>query len=175
MNWQSTLIETISNELKQDSQWFRLINEFKKGKSNRNIHLAIFTEPFLSYIFDGKKVLESRFSQKNRMPHGNISKGDIVVVKKTGGAIEGVFEAGNVISYKHLTPEKLDEIKQKYSNDICSNSDPDFWTYRSKAKYATLVQVKKHKRINPFKIEKRDRRAWVVLNGNSPQMKIPLR
>lgn len=52
-----------------------VLNELK----SKAIHLGIFSEPYLSYMLDGKKTIESRFSKKKIMPYNRITKEDIVM------------------------------------------------------------------------------------------------
>ena len=53
-------------------------------------------EPYLSLLLEGEKTMESRFSQKMIQPFHQVSKGDIIILKKSGGDIVGVFEAKDV-------------------------------------------------------------------------------
>lgn len=53
------------------------INELR----NKTIHLGIFSEPYLTYMLEGKKTIESRFSKNKIIPYNQITKDDIVIVK----------------------------------------------------------------------------------------------
>lgn len=138
----------------------------KEGEKKVRKHLAILTQPFLDYILEGKKTIESRFSRVKCAPFGVIEEGDIVLLKETGGLVLGEFTAGKVTSLSGLTPERIKELAQ-YSKEICSDADPEFWQKRADCTYATLMQVSGVKRYaEPFSFPKKDRRGWVVIEDN---------
>lgn len=62
----------------------------------------------------------------------------------------------------------LKQIKTEYSELICSIYDKDFWDNRERANYASLIEVKKIKKIHPVKSEKKDRSGWSVLREGLP-------
>ncbi|MCI9434957.1 MAG: hypothetical protein HFI86_06785 [Bacilli bacterium] len=41
---------------------------------NQKIHLGIFSEPYLTYMLEGKKTIESRFSKNKIVPYNKIQK-----------------------------------------------------------------------------------------------------
>jgi len=125
-------------------------------------HLAVFHQFFLDLILAGKKTIESRFSQKKIAPYGQISKGDLILMKKAGGNILGKFLVGEVHEFNELDSTKMKEIKIKYGKEMVADADSLFWKKRSKAKFATLIFIEKVERCKiPF--SKKDRRSWIVL------------
>ena len=66
---------------------------------NKKVHLGIFSEPYLTYILDGKKIIDSRFSKNKIAPYNQITKKDIVIVKKSGGNVLGYFTVKNVLFF----------------------------------------------------------------------------
>ena len=162
MKWKGKLIEYIFEEIKKDPEW---------GKTSERIlidptigvHLAIFNEPFLALIYKGEKKIESRFSINQVAPFMRIAKGDIVILKPSGGPVTGIFLAGDVNFFANLTKAKLKEIEKNYGRKICSHYDSNFWANRAVTKYTTLIEVGKIKALTPFKIEKKDRTAWSIL------------
>lgn len=66
--------EIIDNLEKQLSH-----NEMAKIK-NKNVHLGIFSDPYLTYMLDGLKSIESRFSKNRIAPYNKITKDDIVII-----------------------------------------------------------------------------------------------
>lgn len=135
--------------------------------SDTRIHLAIFQGPFLNLLFEGQKTIESRFSKNRIAPHSQIGEGDLVLVKKSGGPVLGLFEAGEVRSYTKLSPSKLHDIRENYGDRICSRYDSQFWVKKKDANYATLVQVKWIKRIKPLKCGKKDRSGWTIIKHHN--------
>ena len=47
-----------------------------------SVHLAILLEPYLQYILDGTKTVESRFSKNRIAPYNMVEPGDVVLLKK---------------------------------------------------------------------------------------------
>jgi hypothetical protein len=160
MKWKSKLIRKIISELKANAD--HSIN-ILKNKSSVGIHLAVFNEPFLALIFKGEKKIESRFSINKVRPYDKIEKNDIVILKSSGGPVTGFFIAGNVSFFSNLNDIKLDEIRRKYGKQICADYDPNFWDNRSSTNYATLIEVKNVTPLLPFRIEKKDRTAWTIV------------
>ncbi|MCE9551905.1 MAG: ASCH domain-containing protein [Planctomycetes bacterium] len=131
------------------------------------VHLAIFVEPYLQYILDGKKTVESRFSVHRCPPYGTVREGDVVLLKRASGPIVGLCRVGTVWSYE-LNPDSLSELRSEFASAICAQ-DPSFWIERSSASYATLMRLQHVRPISPIEIDKRDRRGWVVLRRRSRQ------
>jgi dephospho-CoA kinase/ASC-1-like (ASCH) protein len=128
-----------------------------RGMIKNGLHLAIIDQPFLDLILSGNKKIETRFSVKKHAPYQKVAKGDIVFFKEPSKPIIGYFTVKNTEYYN----SNLNEIKIKYSNDICSFADPEFWEKRKEKKYVSLIWIDEIKKINPFDIKKKDRRGWV--------------
>lgn len=162
MKWKGKLIDSIYETLKEDSLWGgtaeRILTDPHIG-----IHLAVFNEPFLALIYKGEKKIESRFSINQISPFNKIVKGDIVIMKSSGGPISGIFLAGEVYFFSNFSKEKAKEIEKKYGKSICTHYDPNFWASRTSMKYASLIKIEKLKALTPFKIEKKDRLAWSTI------------
>lgn len=130
-------------------------------------HVAVFTAPFIELILSGKKTVEGRFTKVKCLPFGRVFPGDVVRMKQSGGPLIGEFSVRKVDSFSDLTGAKLDGIRATYSRPLCVSADPDYWTHRSHARYATLIHVTDVKRYaSPIVFPKHDRRAWVV--GDQP-------
>jgi ASC-1-like (ASCH) protein len=139
-------------------------------------HLAIFTQPYLNLILSSEKTIESRFSQNKIVPFSKIKTGDKIIMKQSGGLVYGEFTAGKVIflseNFAFFNPQKIKiegdlSIAKKFSKEICTNADKDFWQKRKLAKYATLIEIKN---LNTYKNPRpchekdpKDRRAWIIL------------
>jgi cytidylate kinase len=142
--------ETPANVLKHVSQ---------NIPTDAGVHVAIFIEPFLKYLLDGRKTVESRFSRTRRAPFKQVHPGDIILLKRTGGPIVGLCRVAQVWSYV-LNPSSWKEVKQ-FASSICADSS--FWTDRAKANYATLIRIDNVQRITPLRLEKQSRLGWLVL------------
>lgn len=147
------LLTNVSSDLEP------VIRPFETG-SDVSLHLAVFVEPYLSYVLDGSKTVESRFSTRPIPPHGCVREGDVILLKPSGRPIVGWCRAGTVWSYE-LDPSSWEEIRDRFSPAL--RAQDDFWETRQAAQYATLIRVEDVHEVVPTPIDKRDRRGWVVL------------
>ena len=125
------------------------------------LHLAVFNEPFLGFIADGTKTIESRFSKNRIAPFERIAKGDIILLKRPGEGITGVCIVDKVWFYR-LLPGTIASIRSEFGLGICAEDDK-FWDDRKEASYCTLMWVSRYMGFESIPITKRDRRGWVVL------------
>ncbi len=129
-------------------------------------HLAIFTQPWLDLILDGKKTIDSRLSKVRCAPYGKIKARDVVYMKESVGLVKGEFIASKIETYEDLTPEILYDINSHYHNEIFV--DVGFEEFREKwtvAKYATLIHITNVRTYKkPFPFPKKDRRSWILLD-----------
>jgi hypothetical protein len=136
-------------------------------------HLAIFTPPFLDLILDGKKTIEGRFSKVRCAPFESVEEGDVVLMKKSGGLVQGAFVVAKVETFRNLNSEALKNLETAYSEGLCASADPLYWERRKDCKYATLLHVGKFQRFEkPFPFPKKDRRGWVVLKTPIPDIEL---
>jgi ASC-1-like (ASCH) protein len=127
-------------------------------------HLAIFIPPYLDLILQGKKTIESRFSKVRSAPYERVKVGDIVLMKRSGGMVEGEFTVAWVETFCNLTTHSLQELARVYTQELCADADARFWDKRSRSRYATFMSIAYPLRYaHPFPYPKRDRRGWVVL------------
>jgi hypothetical protein len=164
MKWKDKLLRQLIVHLRQDEEWKPYVAKLEKSAPPLGIHLAIFTEPILTALLVGIKTVESRFSLNRIQPFGKVQTGDIVVVKKSGGPVVAVFVSGEIRSYSNLTPEKVDEIRSKYGLLLGLSENDAFWVEKRDARYATLIDIEVVKRLDPCRIEKKDRTSWVIIN-----------
>ena len=155
----------LREHLGAEAPWAVALDEL--ADSTAGLHLAVLSEPFLSWLLDGSKTIESRFSRVRCAPYGTLAEGDIVVVKKTGGPVTGAFQAGTVRSY-HLTPARVAQLRDQYAAQICAD-DNQFWADRADCAYATLVDVTHVRLLAAQAFPKKDRRGWVQLTQPSHQ------
>ncbi len=161
MKWKDKLINDLIRILQNDPEW-SLILDGAIHENRGSIHLAVFNEPFLTMIFSGEKEIESRFSINNVAPFSRVRKGDIIIIKKSGGNIEGVFLAGETLYFSNLTQERLSQIEQQYGKKIGWHVDPDFFSNKSSANYLSLIFIDKVRKC-VSETSKADRTAWSVL------------
>lgn len=159
-----TLFKKLQNSIDDNSYWYDYLKTFESWHElPHGIHLSIFVEPYLTYILEGKKTVESRFSINRSPPYQKVRTGDILLLKLSGGPIVGMCQVTNVWSYE-LDSKSWKMIKKEFTDSLCAQ-DPQFWNDRRYACYATLMKIKKPTSIKSFEVEKRDRRGWVVLRS----------
>ena len=139
----------------KDDIWLNRINKCSR------FHVAIFKKPYLELILNGTKTMESRFSKIKCDPYLRVGLGDIILMKKSGGDIIGLFTVEKALCYE-LNPELLRRIKIDYGDSLCI--DADFIKAKENSKYVTLIAIDEILKINPIKFEKADRRAWIVFD-----------
>ncbi len=132
---------------------------FETGSERSHLHLAIFVEPYLTYILEGKKTVESRFSSVRCAPYDKVQAGDVILLKKAGGPVSGVCRASSAWFYE-INRSSLTEIRREFAQQICP-AEPDFWSARKDTCFATLISLSDVKRLQEFSVRKRDRRGWV--------------
>lgn len=126
----------------------------------RDMHLGIFSEPYLSYMLQGKKTIESRFSKNKVLPYNNIKKDDIVIVKKSSGNVMAYFEVKDVIFFD-LNETFIDDIKAEYNDALCVSEE--FWELKKNSNYATLIIIDNLVILKPFSINKKGMQTWIKL------------
>ena len=131
----------------------------RTANAKRTIHVAVMAEPFLTFLLEGKKTIESRFSKHAIAPYRQIKPGDLVLVKRTGGPVTGYFTVGKVLELQ-LGRTSLERIKTDYGSAICA--DASFWEAQQNKRYATLITVQDVHSMHPIPLAKRDRRGWVT-------------
>lgn len=131
--------------------------EMNKIKS-KHIHLGVFSEPYLTYMLKGEKTIESRFSKNRIAPYNQITKDDIVIVKKSGSDVFGYFTIKDVL-FIDLNVTSIEEIKAKYDKQLCV--DETFWTSKKNSNYATLLIIDKMCKLKPFHINKKGMQTWI--------------
>lgn len=159
------LKDRLRDELSGDSFWDSCMEEAEgSAGAPRSVHLAVFREPYLQLIIDGKKTVESRFSVVRCAPYLRVKPGDIVLLKRSGGPVNAICTVGAVWSYE-LDPKSWVEVK-RFADALCA-TDPSFWSEKEGAAYATLMQIRDVKELPSLAFKKRDRRGWVVLQDRA--------
>lgn len=168
--WATRAVEHMQRELRQDHRWSKTLTP--KLAPLRTVHLAVFIEPFLTYVLDGRKSIESRFSTRQCAPFRRVSVGDIILLKEASGPVRGICEVAKTW-YFDLESMPLSEVRERFADGICATDD-DFWRAREKADYATLLKLRCVREVSPLSCPKRDRRGWVVLPSIREQLPLPI-
>ena len=158
------LLDHLRSASRRDSQWDTLIDPFFTADANTGIHIAVLVEPYLRFILDGTKTVESRFSRNGCAPYKRVTTGHLVLLKKPAGPIVGACFVSDVWFYR-LTPAVLQEIRQRFGPAI--QPQYGFWEARANAAFATLMRLVDVQVLPSVHIPKRDRRGWVVLRNQA--------
>jgi len=164
------IINHLISSTNSDQFWRSYIESIVNGELKASIHLAVFIEPFLSYVFDGKKTIESRFSINRISPFEKVRKDDIILLKKSGGPVLGICRIKDAWFYR-LDRKLWKEIRRDYSDAICA-TDSSFWRSKEKAAFATLMEIDRVYRVEPITFSKKDRRGWMTLADRNNQFEI---
>lgn len=140
-------------------------NSFWKNKllasDSIRLHIAVMVQPYLSRVLDGEKTIESRYSVNMVAPFGKVKTGDIVLLKKSGGDIVALFEAGKIRYFKLTDSSDLWRIRSKYNDRLVI--EDWFWETKKESRFATLIDINELFVLPRFKINKRNRAAWMTL------------
>lgn len=169
-DWAMYAVEHMQRELQRDARWSKTLTA--EPTATRTVHLAVFVEPFLTFVLEGKKSIESRFSTRQCAPFRRVSIGDIVLLKEASGPVRGICEVAKTW-YFDLETMPLADVRERFANGICATDDA-FWRAREKADYATLLKLRSVRRVSPIRCPKRDRRGWVVLPTPTEQLPLPI-
>ena len=132
------------------------------GSTSFSVHLAVLLEPYLKFILEGSKTIESRFSKNRIAPYRAVESGDVVLLKRSASkSVSGLCIVRSAWFYQ-LDNENLQVIKSEFSAGLRAEGS-SFWEERQSARFATLMRIAEVYQLPPIEIQKRDRRGWVVL------------
>src|SRR5262245_24088979 len=95
------LIERLRNAMPTCSFWPTYLDDYIVPQpSSVSLHLGVFSEPYLRFILEGTKTVESRFSIKPCAPYRRVAEGDIILLKEVGGPVVGLCQVGSVWYYE---------------------------------------------------------------------------
>ena len=106
-------------------------------------------------------------------PFGKVNEGDIVYMKESGGLVKGMFIVADVETFENLTAGQIcDLFYKEYREQIFTPEGavemydpPKKWLT---AKHATLIHIAEPVKFDepyPLPFQKRDPRAWLVLDA----------
>ncbi|SRR6266702_8579539 len=165
----SSLVNALRSNLHGDTFWEGYLNQVTgRHYFPFALHLAVLVEPYLQFILDGRKTVESRFSTRRFPPYKSVQRGDVILLKRSGGPIMGLCQVADAWFYQ-LDPTSWKTIQEEFAQAICAQ-DPIFWKDREHASFATLIRIKHVRSLMPIQYNKRDRRGWVILQDVNEQL-----
>jgi hypothetical protein len=93
------------------------------------------------------------------------------LLKQSSGPVVGICELSCIWSFDLRTSD-ISNVRARFEDGLCA--DADFWSTRSQARFATLMQVAHVTALPAVAIEKRDRRGWVALGAIKMQQELSL-
>src|SRR5437762_5743619 len=118
-NWKFTLLDRLSFLCRNTTFANALGSDNSVG-----VHLAVFIEPYLTFLLEGKKTVESRFSINKHAPFEQVQPGDIIILKRSSGPVCGVCKVASVWFYR-LDERTWPEI-ERFSEALCMDGSA-FW------------------------------------------------
>ena len=113
----------------------------------------------MSYMLDGRKTIESRFSKNRIAPYHQMTKDDVVIIKRSGGPSVGLMTLQEVL-YFDLTIDSISKIREKYKTSLFV--DDTFWESKEACRYATLMVIDQIMKVTPFSIRKKGMQSWIA-------------
>jgi hypothetical protein len=141
------------------------MQQLKAPEITAGVHLAIFVEPYLTAVLQGRKTIESRFGVHRRPPYLCVHSDDFILLKQSGGPVVGLALARSAEFYQ-LSPTVLADIRARFAYQLFALDD-EFWESRAGKQYATLIELEDPVEIDPLPIIKRDRQGWVTYDRPS--------
>lgn len=167
------LLQRLTTVLSSDEFWSKYLDSFARGdRPERSLHVAVFQEPYLTWVLEGKKQVESRFSQKQVAPYGVVRTGDAVVLKQVAGPVLGICHIRSTSSYR-LDPRTWKFIRAEFAELLCATGE-EFWSSREGARFATLMFLEEVRSFPKIEYAKSDRRGWLVESGPTHQQSLDL-
>lgn len=154
---EAQILRQISTAADTYDDWKQL-ELFTDDSPEAGLHIACMVEPFLGYILEGKKTIESRFSKPLIPPYQRVTVGDVVLLKS--GPIVASFRTTSV-DFIELNGREFNRLIKDYSAALCA--DEEFWEVRADKRYASLLGISDVRQLTPLRVNKRDRRGWMVL------------
>ena len=157
------LLLELSARLRSHNFWGPLLAEILCNRLDNKLHVAIFSEPFLSFLKAGQKTVDTRLSSVRCAPYGHVSSGDLVLVKENSGPITAVTRVSDA-EYFATAHHSLDAIRADYGTRILAGDD--FWRSKQYARFASVIHVEQTTEFAPIEFAKTDRRGWVALDDD---------
>jgi ASC-1-like (ASCH) protein len=124
-------------------------------------HLAILLPEYLEAILAGRKTIECRLGRRGSGPYQAVAAADLIWLKERCGPVRGVASVARVEWFEDLCPARVDRLREEFNRGI--RAPGSFWEAHRQARVASLVWFAKICSLRPFRVQKVDREAWVVL------------
>jgi hypothetical protein len=138
------------------------------------IHVVILKPPYLRAVLRGEKTIECRLSKTAVPPFGQVTAGERLFLKYSGGPFAATALAHRVEAYDQLTPADVKKLRERYNAAV--RGDGDYWHAKRDSRFATFVHLRA---VEPLDLgpayTKSPYRGWFVLGEDrSPLWELPL-
>ena len=165
IHWADGLFDELTDQV-AGTPLFSILQGILGDTLDNGIHLAVFVQPYLDFVLEGKKTIDSRFSVNRHAPFQQVNNGDLLILKESSGPICGVCVISHAWFYD-LNPASWSDI-QKFASALCMD-DSHFWVKKRSACFATLMRLENVTRLRDISVQKVDPRGWVVLKNVKTQ------
>ena len=124
-------------------------------------HLCVLREPYVTFILDGRKTIESRFQNTKALPFQKVASGDILFLKRFGGSLRGLVLAGCTQYHGPMEDGEAETLLRKHRTALAIGES--FISEKKNSKYASLLSILDRTATDHIPCTKADERAWVVL------------
>ncbi|GJJ16333.1 hypothetical protein [Mycolicibacterium mageritense] len=132
-----------------------------------SIHIAIMVEPYLTKVCTGEKYIESRLTKVRMSPYESVSIGDIILFKRSGGAIEGIASVSDTLYARLSSGDDVYSLVDEFGDGL--SYEPGYAESKADARFGSFLWLDDVQRIDPVPMQKRDRQAWVTIAACQPQ------
>lgn len=161
------LLDAVLKTVADDACYAPRLAPFRDGQAKTSLHLAVLVEPYLGFVLDGSKTVESRFSTHPIAPYGKVAAGDTILLKPPSEPICGICTVTESWQYR-LTESSRATVRERFSPFLQAQSG--FWETRAHARFVTLIAITDVTPTAQIPVPKRDRRGWVVLAAPDTQL-----
>lgn len=133
---------------------------------NVSIHLAVMRQPYLDYVIDGSKTVESRLTKNRIVPYRAAGPGDIILFKESGGPISAVAVVRNARFFEIKDAAELGEVVDPYLPGLAY--DDDFLPSKAEARFVSLITIDSVAPLAALRMEKQSRQSWVTYRPGFP-------
>ncbi len=126
-----------------------------------SIHVAIMVEPYLTKVCSGEKYIESRLTKVRMSPYQSVSTGDIILFKRSGGAIEGIASVCDTLYAQLSSGNDVFSLVDEFGEGL--SYEPGYAETKAAARFGSLFWLGDVQRIDPVPMQKRSRQAWVTI------------
>ena len=83
-------VNQLADYVAVDSFWSGYIDAVSQTAEPIGLHIAVFAEPFISLVLEGRKTIESRFGRTRCAPFDQVRAGDIIMMAASGQQRSGL-------------------------------------------------------------------------------------